>query len=109
MFYKRFLFLGAIEDLNKAVSLSADDKKVAGLAYTQRALILKLKGENDEAIKDLTKAADFGNKFAKREVIKVIRIKMPLQLLNFSFLVRVLNGATVTAEDLSYRTIHVKI
>ena len=66
--YKPINFVGALEDLDKAISLSNDNKKVAGLAYTQRSLIMKLKGNNEQMMKDLNKAAEFGNKFAKREV-----------------------------------------
>ena len=55
-------------DLDKAIELSGGQGKTASFAFTQRALILKMRGEKKKALEDFKKAADLGNLFAKKEV-----------------------------------------
>ncbi|XP_075045824.1 tetratricopeptide repeat protein 36 [Mixophyes fleayi] len=60
---------GALQDLNHAVELSRG-KGVAGCqALVQRGLILRLKGDDEAARKDLQKAANQGSDFAKQQLI----------------------------------------
>jgi len=59
----------AMCDLDKAIELSGGQGKTASFAFTQRALILKMRGEKKKALEDFKKAADLGNLFAKKEVV----------------------------------------
>ncbi|CAK8682292.1 tetratricopeptide repeat protein 36-like [Clavelina lepadiformis] len=61
---------GALEDLNRAILLGNNRGKVVGLAFAQRSIIMKLKGDDEESTKDLKRAAELGNKFAKQELVQ---------------------------------------
>ena len=45
MFNVRYLFVGAMADLDKAIELSNGKGKVACQAYTQRAILKRVKGK----------------------------------------------------------------
>ena len=62
---------GALEDLNRAIELSNGRGKAACQAYTQRALINKLEGHDDEALNDFKMAACLGSTFARSQVVKM--------------------------------------
>ena len=68
-------FLGdvtrALEDLNKAIDLAKGRGTAAAQAYTQRGLIHRLNGEEDEAREDFEKAAALGSAFAKSMVVQM--------------------------------------
>ena len=55
-------------DLDKAIELSRGRGKVAENAYTQRGIIRKVRGEEEEALEDFKKAAYLGSSFAHRQV-----------------------------------------
>ena len=61
----------ASPDLDKALDLCGSKGQVAGQAFTQRALIHKLNGDNDAALEDFKKAARLGNSFAKSQVAEM--------------------------------------
>ena len=62
----------ALEDLDKAIQLGKDrGAAAAAQAYTQRALIHSLNGNEDKALKDFTKAAELGNAFARSVVVQM--------------------------------------
>ena len=58
----------ASADLDKALELCHNEGQVAGQAFTQRALIHKLNGDDNAALEDFKKAARLGNSFAKSQV-----------------------------------------
>ncbi|CAG2187157.1 Tetratricopeptide repeat protein 36 homolog,Tetratricopeptide repeat protein 36 [Mytilus edulis] len=60
---------GAIDDLNKAIDLSNGRGQVACQAYTQRGLIYKLEGMDEESLEDFKHAASLGGQFAKQQVV----------------------------------------
>ncbi|KAK3599119.1 hypothetical protein CHS0354_016382 [Potamilus streckersoni] len=62
---------GAMHNLNKAIELSDGRGTVACQAYTQRALIRRLEGNDDEAKQDLTRAANLGGHFAKQLLVSM--------------------------------------
>lgn len=55
-------------DLEKAIELSKGKGKPACQAYTQRGLIRRFEGNDDEARKDFQQAAELGSQFAKAQV-----------------------------------------
>ncbi|CAD5115804.1 DgyrCDS4746 [Dimorphilus gyrociliatus] len=59
----------ALKDLDTAIDLSKSKGKAACQAFTQRALIRKLQGNDDGAICDFKSAAGLGSDFAKSQVI----------------------------------------
>ena len=61
----------ALEDLNKAIELTKGEGHVASLAYCQRAIIERLKGDECKAEQDFQLAAKLGNPFAKHELVKM--------------------------------------
>lgn len=61
----------ALEDLNKAIQLGEDRGTATAQAYTQRALIHRLNGNEDKALEDFTKAAELGSAFAKSMVVQL--------------------------------------
>ncbi|XP_038078320.1 tetratricopeptide repeat protein 36-like [Patiria miniata] len=63
--------IGALDDLDHAIELSRDHGKAACQAYTQRALINRLEGHNDEALNDFKMAASLGSSFAKSQVVRM--------------------------------------
>lgn len=58
----------ALEDLNTAVSLSGVRGRAAEQAFTQRGLIHRLHGDDEEAREDFQAAAKLGSKFAQKQV-----------------------------------------
>lgn len=65
---KANIFTEALEDLNSAISLSNGKGKSACQAFTQRAMIYRLKERDDQAKEDFQKAAELGSEFAKAQV-----------------------------------------
>lgn len=59
----------AVNDLNKAIELD-DHGSAAAQAHTQRGLIYKLQGDDEQALKDFQAGAKLGNKFAKSMAIQ---------------------------------------
>ncbi|KAG0054592.1 Tetratricopeptide repeat protein 36 [Gryganskiella cystojenkinii] len=55
----------ALEDLNKAIEHGSGQTAILKQAYTQRAIIKKLKGDKDGAQVDFERGARFGNPVAK--------------------------------------------
>ncbi|KAI1728454.1 TPR repeat domain-containing protein [Ditylenchus destructor] len=60
---------GAITDLNRAIELSGSKGKSAAQAFSQRALIHQLRGDNDSAKDDYESAAALGSTFAKTQLV----------------------------------------
>lgn len=58
----------ALKDLNTAIALSGGHGLAAEQAFTQRGLIYRLQGNNDQARADFQAAAKMGNKFAQKQV-----------------------------------------
>ncbi len=69
------LFVGDVAaariDLDKAIELSKGHGKSAAQAFTQRALLKKMEGDDDGSLEDFKKAACLGNAFAKSQVIQM--------------------------------------
>ncbi|XP_028418750.1 tetratricopeptide repeat protein 36 homolog [Dendronephthya gigantea] len=61
----------ASSDLDKALELSHYEGNVAGQAFTQRALIHRLNGDDDAALEDFKKGAKMGNSFAKSQIAEM--------------------------------------
>ena len=57
--------------MNTAINLSQGQGNAACQAYTQRALIQRLEGHDDEALEDFKKAANLGSEFAKTQVVRM--------------------------------------
>ena len=66
------LFLGdnesALEDLNKAISLSSGEGFASSQAFVQRGLLYKLNKDDTKALEDFKCAAKLGNKFAQSQL-----------------------------------------
>ncbi|XP_077422767.1 tetratricopeptide repeat protein 36 [Vanacampus margaritifer] len=60
---------GALEDLDRAVSLSGGQGRTACQALVQRGLLRRLAGQDDEARQDFQKAAALGNEFARQQAV----------------------------------------
>ena len=58
----------ALEDLNTAVTLSGGHGRAAEQAFTQRGLIYRLHGSDEQAREDFQAAAKLGSKFAQKQV-----------------------------------------
>ena len=58
----------ALADLNKAIELSGGRGKAAELAFTQRGIIWRVKGDDEKAVEDFKKAGKLGNRFAQKQV-----------------------------------------
>ncbi|XP_056622883.1 tetratricopeptide repeat protein 36 [Triplophysa dalaica] len=61
--------IGAVEDLEKAISLSRGTGRTACQALVQRGLLLRLAGRNEEARVDFEKAAALGSEFARQQAV----------------------------------------
>ena len=73
----------ALEDLHTAIQLSGGRGKAAAQAYTQRGLIQRLHGNNEEAKEDFQAAAKLGNKFAQRQVdIEIITLLLDFVIMH---------------------------
>ncbi|XP_062329242.1 tetratricopeptide repeat protein 36 [Osmerus eperlanus] len=60
---------GAIEDLERAISLSGGKGRTACQALVQRGLILRLACQNDKARNDFERAAAMGSEFARQQAV----------------------------------------
>ncbi|PIK39758.1 putative tetratricopeptide repeat protein 36 [Apostichopus japonicus] len=60
---------GALEDLNMAIMLSNGQGKPACQAFTQRGMIYRLEGQDDQALNDFKRAAALGGEFARSQVV----------------------------------------
>ncbi|XP_043072676.1 tetratricopeptide repeat protein 36 [Puntigrus tetrazona] len=60
---------GAVEDLERAVSLSGGVGRSACQALVQRGLLLRLSGRDEEARVDFEKAAALGSEFARQQAV----------------------------------------
>ncbi|WKX94249.1 hypothetical protein Q1695_011476 [Nippostrongylus brasiliensis] len=59
----------AVIDLNQAIAISKGVGRSACQAFVQRAMIQRLRGNDDLAREDFQKAADLGSSFAKMQVV----------------------------------------
>lgn len=59
----------ALEDLNKAISLSHGKGLAASQAYVQRALLKQVDGDCEGSLEDFKAAAKLGNAFAKNQMV----------------------------------------
>lgn len=62
------LLTEAMTDLDTALELSQGKGRAACQAYTQRAMIQRLRGDDDKARLDFQEAANLGSEFAKAQV-----------------------------------------
>ena len=62
---------GALNDLNRAVELSAGRCSAGSNALCQRALLHRLEGREQEALADFERAAKSGHSFAKAQLVKL--------------------------------------
>ncbi|XP_073706945.1 tetratricopeptide repeat protein 36 [Garra rufa] len=60
---------GAIEDLERAISLSGSVGRSACQALVQRGLLLRLSGRDEEARVDFERAAALGSEFAQQQAV----------------------------------------
>ncbi|NWU99599.1 TTC36 protein, partial [Upupa epops] len=60
---------GALRDLDTAVRLSRGRGRAACQSFVQRGLIHRLQGRDDEARRDLERAARLGSAFARRQLV----------------------------------------
>ncbi|XP_016116321.1 tetratricopeptide repeat protein 36 [Sinocyclocheilus grahami] len=60
---------GAVEDLERAISLSSGIGRSACQALVQRGLLLRLSGRDEEARVDFEKAAALGSEFARQQAV----------------------------------------
>lgn len=60
---------GALEDLDRAISLSGDAGRTACQALVQRGLLRRLACQDDEARADFEKAAALGSEFARQQAV----------------------------------------
>lgn len=60
---------GAIEDLEKAISLSRGTGRTACQALVQRGLLLRLACQDDKARVDFERAAALGSEFARQQAV----------------------------------------
>ena len=58
----------ALADLDRAIQLSGGLGRAAEQAYTQRGLVWRLKGEDEQALEDFKSAARLGSHFAQKQV-----------------------------------------
>lgn len=59
----------ALADLDHAIRLSGSKGRAARQAFTQRGLLYKLSGRNEEALEDFKVAAQLGSTFAQAQVL----------------------------------------
>ncbi|KAK6062090.1 hypothetical protein COOONC_00239 [Cooperia oncophora] len=59
----------ALTDLNQAISLSNGVGRSACQAFVQRAMIHRLRGDDDSARADFQKASELGSSFAKMQMV----------------------------------------
>ena len=72
IFVDFFSLLDALNDLNRAVELSAGRaNNVESNALCQRALLHRLEGREQDAFDDFERAAKLGHQFAKAQLVKL--------------------------------------
>lgn len=64
-----FVHEGALEDLDRAISLSGGRGRTACQGLVQRGLLRRLAGQDDEAREDFEKAAGLGSEFARQQAV----------------------------------------
>ncbi|XP_075892815.1 tetratricopeptide repeat protein 36 [Nelusetta ayraudi] len=60
---------GALEDLDRAISLSGGRGRTACQGLVQRGLLRRLAGQDAEAREDFEKAAELGSEFARQQAV----------------------------------------
>lgn len=60
---------GALEDLDRAISLSGGRGRTACHGLVQRGLLRRLAGQDDDAREDFEKAAELGSEFARQQAV----------------------------------------
>ncbi|XP_006741667.1 tetratricopeptide repeat protein 36 [Leptonychotes weddellii] len=60
---------GALEDLERAVTLSCVRVRFVFQGFVQRGLLARLQGRNDDARGDFERAARLGSSFARRQLV----------------------------------------
>nr|XP_033773175.1 tetratricopeptide repeat protein 36 [Geotrypetes seraphini] len=60
---------GAIQDLNRALDLSAEMGHTACQAFVQRGLIYRLQDQEEAARKDFARGAQLGSEFARHQLV----------------------------------------
>ncbi|XP_026361431.2 tetratricopeptide repeat protein 36 [Ursus arctos] len=60
---------GALEDLERAVTLSGGRGRAARQGFVQRGLLARLQGRDDDARRDFERAARLGSSFARRQLV----------------------------------------
>ncbi|XP_005069507.1 tetratricopeptide repeat protein 36 [Mesocricetus auratus] len=60
---------GALEDLERAVTLSGGRGRAARQSLVQRGLLARLQGRDDDARRDFEQAARLGSPFARRQLV----------------------------------------
>lgn len=60
---------GALEDLERAVTLSGGRGRAACQSFVQRGLLARLQGRDDDARRDFEQAARLGSPFARRQLV----------------------------------------
>lgn len=63
------LLSGALEDLDRAISLSGGRGRTACQGLVQRGLLRRLACQDDEARADFEKAAALGSEFARQQAV----------------------------------------
>jgi len=61
----------ALEDLNKAITVSEGKGKAAANAFCQRGILYRKNGQDDDALKDFNAAAALGSGFAKSMLVEM--------------------------------------
>ena len=74
----------ALSDLDTAIQLSGGRGRAAEQAYTQRALIWRLRGEDERALEDFKKAANLGSHFAQKQA-RNLQYSLILPVSNFAY------------------------
>ncbi|XP_001516245.1 tetratricopeptide repeat protein 36 [Ornithorhynchus anatinus] len=60
---------GALQDLDRAITLSRGRGRAACQGYVQRGLLARLDGREDDARQDFERAARLGSPFARRQLV----------------------------------------
>lgn len=63
------VYEGALEDLDRAISLSGGRGRTACQGLVQRGLLRRLAGQDAEAREDFEKAAELGSEFARQQAV----------------------------------------
>ncbi|XP_055477881.1 tetratricopeptide repeat protein 36 isoform X2 [Psammomys obesus] len=60
---------GALEDLERALTLSGGRGRAARQSFVQRGLLARFQGRDDDARRDFEQAARLGSLFARRQLV----------------------------------------